>query len=1630
MRSKDLNTLEKFLKEYGSKTPLSEYPTPVGQQSMGTVAKASKSPNTTKTASPMQKPSASPNTTGIKPKAPDAPQYVMRKASELEVDTEYKDDQGKVLGKIVSKVGDSPRPDGVVVQDPATKKYTVITPDETLSVDNPEIQEDSKPDPFDRLTKRKNKLRRKIKHLLRAQKYNEQGEPIFEINFNNKQVAQDALDAKVVCGFEAETLWPDISGEEEDSLHGESWSVIEDLVYDQEGSRSVDRIETQYKEWIMEDIIYQYESDVIQELVDDRKEQEGYLDDYVSNNIDDSEIEDYKEQFLDNMDDAEREEYEDWDTYAWGRQLAEEERQDHFLEWLADEIRDNGEAWDDAWERATSQNDPDDWIRSQYSGDWYSALSDLDIFISPDSGGGQDEVASLIEDWASNNSKSNDVRPGDYHSGKGVDNEYWRVEDDSSIDGDGTGAEIISPVYSSPREMLKEMRSLFGFLKNNNAETNDSTGLHVTMSWMGNDWATTNKLKIAVLLGDKYLLKQFDREKNSYTKSQMDTLQKYMQNLQTNINDQQSLAALEEMLMGGLSAGKFSSINFKDAKNVEQNNLIEFRIAGGDDYHLMEDKIIKAVIRYGAVMQAGHDETAFRNDYIKALFRLLNSQTDVSTDQQRQAQQAVNPDTVDDKVLTAFKSLTSKKHYKDAIEAIGSAYNILAQANDIKGPQQELQFEDDEEEDRPDWRIEMQTAQKYFVKALAILVSDVATGNNRSKPSSTTISALRKAITDFMLTPKELWNQMQQTAFVKNFPGSHHEKIEKMASALNALLKKKDAKAPEPSLTLNVGAGNMVLMPSATHKQMFGDIFDDSVTQDTSIALTKQDFLIVSSKEYDEVRSARREYEINDAEIGRQQEIIDSMYDTIKADPQRETDLAVAIKARQEKLAEWQEENVKFKNTIDTFVKKYGFAPASVKHGSEPIGPAYHTVHFDQMQLLATSKNIKFTDVQQRESVFAKFDRLPLEEKLALINKVDTVKLNEAWNKKNEAVLGPNPTSTSLPGYIQAINSILSSPNPVLKMGSTGAHLFTANPGQAITTTSDVITGAGKDHLGNNAQQVITKTLWKGQLKSTSDSTVDTPSANNVVFNRGEVAEAYHALAAFVRFVSRPTRDITLDDVVSWIPKLENGVTFDLKVTDAENQELADEFWVTVSLKPEQWTAFKQPEAVLADKAFAKIASDIVDDANQETGRRADKYATNGRYDLVRVIGDGVSGETETKTDIEFENETEKKHRGYSIKVGSVKQIHQVGGGAISGKRKASAEERYAILQDELFGVHGRFRIADISDARVAYLKAAKDESTQGRLVAQAIGYKAAVKSINRYIKTDDDEKKYVKLLAKAFKYFQARDDDRILLKQFTGTKKGTYILDPKRFNKLHKQGLNLVAIYDEAKENPEIAIIDQDSNKRLVTFRTYKTADGYMRNYIEKGDLWKELTNIAKVKESVREGQHLEEGMDGILKAFAIAGVILFVGADVVKGVEQKREWNAAYEEIKTQDPAKADEIKRLMRKYKMSVSNKDLIAFSMQYKNDINKIIDNFEKQNGLNEGAVPDNSTVRKLRELLSKPLLSGDLKGQMNAYVAIPDPSMIKDFRSARAMAGDEYDLRDVVRNYAKAKLHPDVLRKIK
>ncbi len=80
------------------------------------------------------------------------------------------------------------------------------------------------------------------------------------------------------------------------------------------------------------------------------------------------------------------------------------------------------------------------------------------------------------------------------------------------------------------------------------------------------------------------------------------------------------------------------------------------------------------------------------------------------------------------------------------------------------------------------------------------------------------------------------------------------------------------------------------------------------------------------------------------------------------------------------------------------------------------------------------------------------------------------------------------------------------------------------------------------------------------------------------------------------------------------------------------------------------------------------------------------------------------------------------------------------------------------------------------------------------------------------------------------------------------------------------------------------------------------------------------------------------------------------------------------------------------------------------------------------GVLKDSVPDNSKVRILNDLLSKPFPATDVKGQMNAFFAIPDPNMINDFRRARAENGDGVCLRPILRNYVK-KMHPMLIKQL-
>jgi hypothetical protein len=86
--------------------------------------------------------------------------------------------------------------------------------------------------------------------------------------------------------------------------------------------------------------------------------------------------------------------------------------------------------------------------------------------------------------------------------------------------------------------------------------------------------------------------------------------------------------------------------------------------------------------------------------------------------------------------------------------------------------------------------------------------------------------------------------------------------------------------------------------------------------------------------------------------------------------------------------------------------------------------------------------------------------------------------------------------------------------------------------------------------------------------------------------------------------------------------------------------------------------------------------------------------------------------------------------------------------------------------------------------------------------------------------------------------------------------------------------------------------------------------------------------------------------------------------------------------------------------------------------------------KKSRSIKESALPDNSKIKILNQLLSVPLMGNDVKSQMQAFFAIPSPKMIKDFRNAISQtSADSIDLRPILRQHVKS-MHPSLVKKIK
>ena len=341
------------------------------------------------------------------------------------------------------------------------------------------------------------------------------------------------------------------------------------------------------------------------------------------------------------------------------------------------------------------------------------------------------------------------------------------------------------------------------------------------------------------------------------------------------------------------------------------------------------------------------------------------------------------------------------------------------------------------------------------------------------------------------------------------------------------------------------------------------------------------------------------------------------------------------------------------------------------------------------------------------------------------------------------------------------------------------------------------------------------------------------------VANKGEVAEGILGAATMARLIKRPGTDVTVEDVYAIIKQLPNTATGGIVTKSApEGDKISDEFELTVKLKPATYADFKDESKW---PIVAGLAKSIVKYVNSNVKAYSNFFEQNGRPDKVEVVSDGVSEETSSKTDVymvyrDKNGDRRLQHFDLSAKTGATNQIGQVG----SGGARATAEKQYEIIS-QLFNRFG----ADITPIENKFVSAKSIEK------AYEYAYKQAAIDLKNKLKgmDDDVEQSFLKQLITGIKYFATLNNDKIKLVQFTD--RGYFVLDFKKLDRLfNNDQINLSAAYKlrtggGATPIPVVSIYDKISGQELLAIRMFRSSGGYIRSYIEKGDLLKKITKV-----------------------------------------------------------------------------------------------------------------------------------------------------------------------------------------
>jgi len=151
------------------------------------------------------------------------------------------------------------------------------------------------------------------------------------------------------------------------------------------------------------------------------------------------------------------------------------------------------------------------------------------------------------------------------------------------------------------------------------AYTNDSTGLHMNVSVP--DQQNLDFVKLAMFLGDNYILEQFGRQGNTYCKSILKQIVGAARSDPSRVEEmmrqfQGGLNRLASTILHTGSTSKYSSIN-------NRGDWIEFRGPGGDwlgdDLSAVKNTMLRAVVATDVATKPEE----FKQEYYKKLYKTL-----------------------------------------------------------------------------------------------------------------------------------------------------------------------------------------------------------------------------------------------------------------------------------------------------------------------------------------------------------------------------------------------------------------------------------------------------------------------------------------------------------------------------------------------------------------------------------------------------------------------------------------------------------------------------------------------------------------------------------------------------------------------------------------------------------------------------------------------------------------------------------------------------------------------------------------------------------------------------------------------------------------------------------------------